>query len=111
MSGIVAMDLGLDSSDIVALHAVVEGIVTELGAEAAVVRARDGELLASAEGPTTPTALALKDPWTIACGLVAADLGILTRRELDLEKLGIAVVKLNDVLCPGWSGDGDSVFV
>lgn len=111
MSGVIVMDLGLDDRDVVALHAVVAGIVAELGAEAAVVRAWDGELLASVEGPTTSTALALKDPWTIACPLAAADLGVLTRRDVDFDKLGLAVRRINGILVPGWSDLGDSVFV
>jgi hypothetical protein len=77
--------LGLDVDALTGLQEAAERIVT-LGAEVALVRAANGELLAAAEragGADHPA----DAPVVLARRMGLVELGVLTRRELDLDVL------------------------
>jgi hypothetical protein len=93
MSACEMLNLGYDELN--ELHACMLRVVA-LGTEMAIVRARNREVIAAAEreGAEWPTA---RDT-IISRRLRRADLGVVTRKEIDLEALGAEVRVIERIL-------------
>ena len=99
--------LNLGEAELEALHGCVSRIVA-LGAEVAVVRARDGEIVAHAE--RDPMQYPINYDEIIAHRLWRVDLGVAIRRAIDRRAVAAEASRIDVIVTKAWERHGREVF-